>query len=46
MTDQESLKPKLGYVHDAPFEASLLKVDEIHSIHYEQYGLKDGLPGM
>jgi hypothetical protein len=34
-----------GYAHDAPFETSLLKVDDIHTIYYEQYGLKDGKPG-
>lgn len=35
-----------GYVHDDAFDAGMLKVDAIHSLHYEQYGLKTGLPGM
>lgn len=36
---------KPGYIHSDPFDAAFLKVDAIHSIHYEQYGLKTGLPG-
>ncbi|KAI0859492.1 prolyl aminopeptidase [Xylaria cubensis] len=35
-----------GYTHEAAWESSHLKVDPIHEIFYEQYGKKDGLPGM
>lgn len=34
-----------SYTHDAPFDAGFLNVDDIHKIHYEQYGKKDEKPG-
>lgn len=41
----QSQTTKVGYVHKKAFDASTLQVDDIHSIYYQQYGLKDGLPG-
>ncbi|KAI0123449.1 proline iminopeptidase [Xylariales sp. AK1849] len=35
---------KVGYVHDGPYDTGYLQVDAIHSIHYEQYGTRAGLP--
>ena len=35
----------VGYAHDDAFDAGFLKVDDIHSLHYEQYGSRDGKPG-
>ncbi|KAH8659876.1 proline iminopeptidase [Xylariales sp. PMI_506] len=44
MAAEEAFKATVGYVHDAPFEISTLQVDGIHSLYYEQYGPKNGLP--
>lgn len=32
------------YTHSAAFDAGFLQVSQIHQIHYEQYGKKDGRP--
>lgn len=46
MDEEQTSQPRIhGYIHEAPFETSTLQVDSIHTIYYEQYGLKDGLPG-
>jgi proline iminopeptidase len=34
-----------GYIHETAFETGRLPVGEIHTLHYEQYGKKDGKPG-
>jgi len=34
-----------GYNHTAAFDTGKLPVSEIHTLHYEQYGKKDGKPG-
>lgn len=34
-----------GYVHNEPFEVSKLQVSSIHTLYYEQFGSKTGLPG-
>ncbi|KAJ5266725.1 proline iminopeptidase [Penicillium angulare] len=33
-----------GYEPGSPYESACLDVDELHSLHYEQYGTPDGLP--
>lgn len=45
MANQQQAAPQEGYDHEEAFESSMLPVDDIHSIHYEQYGLRNGLPG-
>ncbi|KAK8115905.1 Alpha/Beta hydrolase protein [Apiospora sp. TS-2023a] len=34
----------VGYVHEDAFDEGFLQVDQIHNLHYEQYGPKDGKP--
>lgn len=34
-----------GHEHAGPFDAGYLPVDDIHKLHYEQYGKRDGKPG-
>lgn len=45
MANEQADKVTVGYTHDPPFEVSMLQVDGIHSLYYEQYGLRNGLPG-
>jgi proline iminopeptidase len=33
-----------GYKHDPPFDSGYLQVSDIHRLHYEQYGKRDGKP--
>lgn len=35
----------VGYVHEDAFDEGFLQVDQIHNVHYEQYGPRDGKPG-
>ncbi|KAI0205329.1 prolyl aminopeptidase [Astrocystis sublimbata] len=44
MAQETSPQSVTGYTHDAAWESSYLKVDDIHELFYEQYGKKDGLP--
>lgn len=32
------------YTHDAPFNSGFLKVSDVHSLHFEESGKKDGKP--
>lgn len=34
-----------GYTHDPPFDSGFLKLGDIHTMHYEQYGQPKGKPG-
>ncbi|KAK8017915.1 hypothetical protein PG991_007105 [Apiospora marii] len=34
----------VGYVHEDAFDSGFLQVDQIHKVHYEQYGRQDGKP--
>ena len=34
-----------GYVHTEPFNSGVLPVGDIHRLHFEEYGNKDGKPG-
>jgi hypothetical protein len=36
---------KLGYQHKPAFDHGYLRVGDIHTIHYEQYGNPVGKPG-
>ncbi|KAJ5787192.1 hypothetical protein N7457_002182 [Penicillium paradoxum] len=38
--------PLTGYIHSAAFDIGKLPVSEIHTLHYEQYGKRDGKPVM
>jgi proline iminopeptidase len=38
-------RPVSGYAHTEAFDSGFLAVGEIHQLHYEQYGKKDGKPG-
>ena len=42
---ETSLGTMPGYIHSGPYDANMLQVDAIHSIYYEQYGSRAGLPG-
>ncbi|KAF7550656.1 hypothetical protein G7046_g7951 [Stylonectria norvegica] len=33
-----------GYLHEGPFDSGWLRADAIHTLHYEQYGSRSGLP--
>ena len=33
-----------GYEHKSPFDSGFLQVSDIHQLHYEQYGKRDGKP--
>jgi proline iminopeptidase len=35
-----------GHQHDDAWEVDWLRVDDIHELYYQQYGKKDGKPGM
>ena len=35
-----------GYEHDDAWDSDWLRVDDIHEIYYQQYGKKDGKPGI
>lgn len=35
-----------GHQHEDAWDKDWLKVDDTHEIYYEQYGKKDGKPGM
>ncbi|KAK8085161.1 hypothetical protein PG997_006432 [Apiospora hydei] len=34
----------VGYAHEDAFDEGFLQVDQIHNLHYEQYGPRDGKP--
>jgi proline iminopeptidase len=34
-----------GYIHETAFDTGRLPVSQIHTLHYEQYGKKNGKPG-
>lgn len=38
--------PVKGYVHEDAFDSGYLKVDDLHTIYYEQYGKRDGKPAL
>lgn len=35
-----------GYAHEDAWDVNWLRVDSIHELYYEQYGKKDGKPGI
>lgn len=35
-----------GYAHEGAWDVDWLRVDSIHELYYEQYGKKDGKPGI
>lgn len=35
-----------GHQHDDAYDQNWLRVDDTHEVYYEQYGKKDGKPGM
>jgi hypothetical protein len=34
-----------GYEHEDAWDVDWLRVDDIHELHYQQFGKKDGKPG-
>jgi hypothetical protein len=36
---------KTGYLHDDAIDDSFLQVSDLHTVHYYQFGKKDGKPG-
>ena len=44
-TEPPGQYPASQYAHTTAFDAGTLAVSEIHNLHYEQYGKKDGKPG-
>lgn len=38
--------PPAGYTHGDPWDVNWLRVDPIHELYYQQYGKKDGKPGI
>lgn len=35
-----------GFEHDDAWDEGWLRVDDVHEVHYQQYGKKDGKPSM
>ena len=38
-------EPIAGYEHEDAWNIDWLRVDDVHELHYQQYGKKDGKPG-
>jgi hypothetical protein len=36
---------RTGYLHDDAFDDGFLQVSDLHTVHYYQFGKKDGKPG-
>jgi hypothetical protein len=34
-----------GHQHSEAWDSGFLQVDDLHNLHYEQYGPRDGKPG-
>ena len=45
MPSEDSSQPTRGYDHDPPFDSGYLRVSDLHSLYYEQYGNPNGKPG-
>ncbi len=45
MPSEDSSQPSRGYDHGPPFDSGYLRVSELHSLYYEQYGNRNGKPG-
>jgi proline iminopeptidase len=39
-------KAVMGYEHEDAWDEGWLRVDDVHEVYYQQYGKKDGKPGM